>query len=660
MEAASARMASRGQYQFDGFSPPRSTLQRFIYNACDPVANLEPNLALNLEIVDLVNSKKGNAPREAAVTIVQLINHRNPNVSLLALSLLDICVKNCGYPFHLQISTKEFLNELVRRFPERPPVRPSRVQSKILEAIEEWRQTICQTSRYKEDLGFIRDMHRLLLYKGYMFPEVRREDAAVLNPSDNLQSAEEMEEEDRAAQSAKLQELIRRGRPQDLQEANRLMKVMAGYDTRNKTNYRAKAAEEVAKVQQKAKILEEMLQNHKQGENIGDGDVFEELAAALQSAHPKIQKMCEEESDDAEAVAKLLEINDSIHRTIERYRLMKAGDVDAANKIAKGTLGTTTGVGTNAANELSLIDFDPEPAAAAAPPEADTNASLSLLDAGAPPSTTATSKSHTVEDDLLGLSIGDSSSGPGTLGAISLGQHTTFGAPTGSIFSSAPSPSMNQQTIPQVTPRANYQPYVSVSNVRPSSKPATPVPAVQQQPPPSQAPIDPFAALVSSSSRSTTPGLHASSPQPTVQQVPGGTTAVAGVADDEWTFESSLPVSTTVKVLSSDIDIEFEPRRLAGPSGSIQITARFSNSTAQRITGVHFQVAVEKSYTLQLKPQSGREMAPKARSAIQQEILLNGVAVGKGNVVKMRFKVSYEVNGQAQEQQGNVPSLGIS
>lgn len=63
-------------------------------------------------------------------------------------------------------------------------MRPSRVQHRILESIEEWRQTICQTSRYKEDLGFIRDMHRLLLYKGYMFPEIRHEDAAVLNPSD--------------------------------------------------------------------------------------------------------------------------------------------------------------------------------------------------------------------------------------------------------------------------------------------------------------------------------------------------------------------------------------------------------------------------------------------------------------------------------------------
>lgn len=90
-----------------------------------------------------------------------------------------------------------------------------------------------------------------------------------------MRSAEEMEEEERAAQSAKLQELIRRGTPQDLQEANKLMKVMAGYDTRNKTNYRAKAAEEVSKIQQKAKILEEMLQGVQEGGKIEEGDVFE-------------------------------------------------------------------------------------------------------------------------------------------------------------------------------------------------------------------------------------------------------------------------------------------------------------------------------------------------------------------------------------------------
>lgn len=84
-----------------------------------------------------------------------------------------------------------------------------------------------------------------------------------------------MEEEEREAQSAKLQELIRRGGPQDLQEANKLMKVMAGFDTRNKTDWRAKAAEEVGRIQQKARILEEMLQGQKPGDQVNEGDVFE-------------------------------------------------------------------------------------------------------------------------------------------------------------------------------------------------------------------------------------------------------------------------------------------------------------------------------------------------------------------------------------------------
>jgi len=182
------------------------------------------------------------------------------------------------------------------------------------------------------------------------------------------------------------------------------MKIMAGYDTRQKTDYRAKAAEEVGKVQQKARLLEERLESFKAGDVMTEGDVYEELASALQSAHPKIQRMCEEESDDHEAVAKLLEINDSIHRTVERYKLMKKGDVEAAAKIAKGTLGTTTGVSKNADNELSLIDFGGD---------LETNGSSS--EAAAAP----VGQPGGLEDDLLGLSMGESSFGQG--GGISLG-----------------------------------------------------------------------------------------------------------------------------------------------------------------------------------------------------------------------------------------------
>jgi ADP-ribosylation factor-binding protein GGA len=118
--------------------------------------------------------------------------------------------------------------------------------------------------------------------------------------------------------------------------------------------------------------------------------------------------MCEEESEDTEAVAKLFEINDSIHRTIERYKLIKKGDIEAANKIRQGTLGRSgAGVSKGPDNTLNLIDFgDPEPAPAAAVSSSDGAAQQ-------------TQKGNALEDDLLGLSLGGSSYGQS--GSISLG-----------------------------------------------------------------------------------------------------------------------------------------------------------------------------------------------------------------------------------------------
>jgi hypothetical protein len=94
--------------------------------------------------------------------------------------------------------------------------------------IQEWYLTMCKTSRYKEDLVHIKDMHRLLSFKGYRFPQVKNDSASVLNPTtvsrahlseddlfalfhrlidgryypQVLKSATELEEEDRAAQAA--------------------------------------------------------------------------------------------------------------------------------------------------------------------------------------------------------------------------------------------------------------------------------------------------------------------------------------------------------------------------------------------------------------------------------------------------------------------------
>ncbi|KAI9894191.1 MAG: hypothetical protein M1814_004045 [Vezdaea aestivalis] len=676
-------MAARDRYGYGGPGASATPLQRHIQRACAP-ENFEADLAMELDIAELINQKKGSAPREAAVAIVGFINHRNPNISLLALHLLDICVKNCGYPFHLQISTKEFLNELVRRFPERPPVRPSRVQTKILEAIEEWRQTICTNSKHKDDLGFIRDMHRLLLYKGYMFPEVRREDASVLNPSDNLKSAEEMEEEEKAAQSAKLQELIRRGGPEDLQEANKLMKVMAGYDTRNKTDYRAKAAEEVHRVQEKAKILEEMLQGFKEGDKLAEGDVFEELASALQSAQPKIQKMCEEESSDQEAVAKLLEINDSIHRTIERYKLVKKGDVEGASKIPKGTLGTSTGVGKTATQELSLIDFGGED-------ELVSNGQSSSTPQAEP------SGSQSIENDLLGLSMNDAPFGQ--MGGIALGPTSVanisgfpnFPAARGpnAVGGAAPSPlGVAASSGPAVSSKPDYSAFSSLTGSRPSPG-SFPAPAHGQGMGQQKPAADPFSALGTGSIRQRSPfQASQSNIQGPTTQVPGawGTTSTAaagafggpsassqvsdGQANDgeEWTFSSALPEASgapnrnDLLVSNSIVQIRLAVTRQegAGLGSMIELLARFSNNTPQPVSDLTFQVAFPKGYSLQMEPQSGRTLPAQAQEGVRQKMRLNGVEVGKGSTVKMRWKASYRVGTETREEQGEIAGLGIA
>ncbi|KIH93449.1 hypothetical protein SPBR_04133 [Sporothrix brasiliensis 5110] len=678
MEASSARYAARDRWSDVAFPAP-SQLQRFIQSACSP-ENYEPNLALNLEIADLINSKKGTAPREAATTIVGYVNHRNPNVALLALNLLDICVKNCGYPFHLQISTKEFLNELVRRFPERPPPRPTRVQLKILGAIEEWRGTICETSRYKEDLGFIRDMHRLLSYKGYTFPEVRREDAAVLNPSDNLKSAEEMEDEEREAQSAKLQELIRRGTPEDLQEANRLMKVMAGYDTRSKVDYRAKAAEEVAKIQQKASLLEERLASFQPGEDsMKDGDVFDELASALSSAQPKIQKMCEEESDDHAAVARLLEINDSIHRTVERYKLLKKGDVEGAHKIAQGSPIPHASVhgAASATQELSLIDFDGDTVSEGAA-QPSNGATGTASTPGAP-------KSTGIENDLLGLSFNEPSTSYGqpAPGGVALGFGANNNVPGPALLSSVThhssargplgTPSPSASPLPSATtvgagPPPTTAPSDAFSSLFTSaaleaSSSGTPQPNYQSPAfaPPKSASVDPFAALSSPKFRSSV----SASPVPAPSPVPA---AVAD--DDEWSFSSALPSEAAPSkpkefravIGSGPIKIDLYATRAPASPAAIHFAFAFSNTTQQTVTELHFQTAVTKGFELKLQPQSGRTLEP-----LQTRGVVQSMEVGHANdksrkvgAIKLRWRLSYRLGEETKTDMGEVQEFELA
>lgn len=590
-----------------GSSQSNAKLFKLISAACAPHL-VEPNLALDFEVADYINSKKGNSARDAAQAIVKLINHQSRNVSIMALSLLDICVKNCGYPFHLQISRKEFLNELVKKFPEKPPMNYTHTQCLILEVLQDWRETLCKHSRYKDDLGYIRDMHRLLTYKGYHFPEVNRDDAAVLREAESLKSAAELEAEEQDAHSAKLQELIRSGSPRDLQEANHLMKIMAGFKE-SKTNYAAKAAEDLEKVKTKAQLLDEMMQAHPSGTPFKPDDVYAEMYSAVKAAHPRLQKMTEEEGQDEETVAKLLQLNDYLHSLVEKFELLRKGDFGGAGAVSTKA---PSGSASSKAVVSDLIDFgDDEPAAAGG---------------AAAPAGGASNSGSTVDDllgDLNGLSF-NNNSGFGQGGSISL-----LGATNAS--SAVPAAVSGASGKHSGTPAGSGN--LFDLDFSPSASPApaaTPAPAFN------------FSSL-SQLTANKAGESHAVK------------TAPSEDPSEAWNFVGASAGAAAGKEVSILQTGDIKVTGLVSRTGNnVEITLQFSNkSFTDNITALDFKIAAPKSVTLKLDPASSDSLGAASINGVTQEAHVGNA----GDKLKLRFKLNFNIGGKAVEEVGTVEDL---
>ncbi|KAJ1913690.1 ARF-binding protein [Tieghemiomyces parasiticus] len=323
-------------------------------SACRP-ALTEPDMALNLDVCDLINTKQQSCPHNAAVRIVKHINNRSQHVNLLALDLLDFCIKNCGHPFHYQIATKEFLEELVRKFPEPPPVVPTRVQYRILEMIQEWRQTICRHSRYKDDLVNIERLAKKLTYRGYILPEVQAESTVVLGPTDDLKSPEEKEHEDRVAMGAKLQELLRRGNAADLHEANRIMKIMSGYDKKKTRDYEAEWQQELDAIEGNTCHLAYVIQSYPLGHELsGEPRRLYDLCLRHQK---KIQQMIQE-NENHEDLARLLHLNDIIGETLRVTKNVEQGAHPDTLPFARKPGQAVAETVTQTTHSAALIDLD--------------------------------------------------------------------------------------------------------------------------------------------------------------------------------------------------------------------------------------------------------------------------------------------------------------
>ncbi|ODQ65217.1 VHS-domain-containing protein, partial [Nadsonia fulvescens var. elongata DSM 6958] len=125
----------------------------------------EQNLALNLEISDVIRSKTV-PPKDAMRSLKRRLLHTNPNVQLATLNLLDTCVKNGGTHFLIEIASREFMDTLVNIIIPISGSPNGEVKKLALELIQNW--AIAFKSQLQ--LSYVDTVYKNLKEEGQPFP----------------------------------------------------------------------------------------------------------------------------------------------------------------------------------------------------------------------------------------------------------------------------------------------------------------------------------------------------------------------------------------------------------------------------------------------------------------------------------------------------------
>ncbi|KAJ3091437.1 ESCRT-0 subunit protein hse1 [Quaeritorhiza haematococci] len=139
-----------------------------------------------IEICEKADRSEG-AAREAINVLSRRITHKNVNVVLFALTVANSLVQNCGATVHREISSRAFLDGLVRQVSNKSVHEV--VRNRILDLIQQW------AGLFKSDpsLGFMVDTYNQLKAQNYPFPTEKRPDDAKPKSANRDREREEEE-----------------------------------------------------------------------------------------------------------------------------------------------------------------------------------------------------------------------------------------------------------------------------------------------------------------------------------------------------------------------------------------------------------------------------------------------------------------------------------
>ncbi|XP_015780646.1 PREDICTED: ADP-ribosylation factor-binding protein GGA3-like [Acropora digitifera] len=206
--------------------------------------------------------------------LVTKVKSAKEEEALLGLNVIEACVQNCGQRFHTEVGKYRFINELIKLISSKydGDWTPDAVKKRIVEILYGW--TLGLPNEPK-----IAEAYKMLKQQGIVTKDPEDPFAAPKDPAPEPRKDTIFEDEEK---SKLLARLLKSSHPEDLQAANRLIKTMVRQDEL-KVERQVKRDTEIETCCNNIKLLTEMLNHFSPSSPSQDKDLMKVLMLGLLS-----------------------------------------------------------------------------------------------------------------------------------------------------------------------------------------------------------------------------------------------------------------------------------------------------------------------------------------------------------------------------------------
>ncbi|KAK7144553.1 hypothetical protein R3I94_010846 [Phoxinus phoxinus] len=627
--------------------PDEQSLESRINKATNPLNRETDWESIQLFCDQLSNEPEG--PQLATRLLAHKIQSPQEWEAMQALMVLETCVKNCGKRFHNEVGKFRFLNELIKVVsPKYLGSRaPEPVKKKVLEMMYSWTVSLPEETK-------ISDAYQMLKKQGIIKQDPDLPDDKPCPPPPPRPKNAIFDDEEKSKMLARL---LNSSHPEDLRAANKLIKEMVQEDQKRmeKVSKRVNAIQEV---KESVGLLSQLLGDYsKESSSQSNEELIKDLYQRCEKMRPTLFRLASDTEDNDEALAEILQANDSLTQVINLYRQLVKGE-----EVNGDTINTARLPGSsNALLDLTGLDT-----------------SLSAQSFSEFPSQTPSSQEFgfsLLDDELM------------SLGLTEVNSPSQYGdAMTWNTFQSSDSVDAPVAPVPAV-----LLPVASVTKT-PATVPVTSTKSLdeldllgktlmQQSLPPENLQVkwDKLQSqskptlrdlqIKSGNNSATTPSpVLAFSSEPGAllnSQLTAGITPASTPQDDISLVNLTVPLesikpSSLLPVTIFDkhsLRVLFHFARDSPPARPDVLVVIISmlSSAPVPITNVRFQSAVPKTMRVRLQPPSGSDLPafnpllPPA--AITQVLLLANPHKEK---VRLRYKLTFDLGEESHDESGDV------